>query len=433
MAAAARNGPWTVSCRQEREGRKMDESSTGPGGECAPSPSKEPPGPKRELTVSRRGNIAPFIVMDILRTAIARERAGEPIIHMEVGQPGSPAPSLVREAAKNALERDPIGYTEALGLKPLRERIAHYYEEMHGLAVAPERILVTTGSSAGFVLSFLAAFDAGERVLLPEPGYPCYRQILRALDLTPVFARVGHGNRWMPQPEDLEQAVAEQGATGALIASPANPTGAMASAERLRALVAAAERLGVWFISDEIYHRLTYGEPAETALATSQSAIVINSLSKYYCMTGWRVGWMVVPEELVRQVEVLAQNLYISVPTLSQFAAIAAFDATEELEQIKAGYARNRSALLRELPNVGFRDLVPADGAFYLYADISNFGMPSDVLAQRILDELAVAVTPGLDFDERAGAQYLRFSYAARPQAIEEALGRLATWRGRPV
>ena len=379
---------------------------------------------------ARRSEIDPFIVMDVMRAANAREAAGDDIIHMEVGQPGTPAPRAVREAARAALENERLGYTEALGLPELRARIARHYQEHYGFEVPAERVVVTTGSSAGFVLAFLAILDAGDRVALPSPGYPCYRHILSALDAEPVTLEMDAATRWMPVPEQLAAAAAGQGGLkGLLLASPANPTGTMLKGDALADLAAACAAHGLWFVSDEIYHGLDYEAPAETALKHSDAAIVINSFSKYFSMTGWRIGWMVVPEGLVRTVERLAQNLYISPPTLSQHAAIAAFDAREELEDIKAVYASNRLLLLEELPKAGFTTILPADGAFYLYADIGHLGDDSAAFAQRMLKEIGVAVTPGLDFDAARGAHFLRFSYAGRTEEMAEAARRLRAWR----
>ncbi len=379
---------------------------------------------------SRRGTISPFVVMDIMRAANERQAAGRDIVHMEVGQPGTPAPRRVREAIKQAIDCDVLGYTEALGIMALRERIARHYKDAYGLEISPERIVVTTGSSAGFVLAFLALFDEGARILLPEPGYPCYRNIVHALDLVPVGMPVGPDERWMPSTEQLARAMlGEPGWTGILFASPANPTGTLMGRETLASICGWCRTHGVTVISDEIYHGLTYDEPAETALAFDDEAIIINSFSKYYSMTGWRIGWMVVPPPLIRTIERLAQNFYISPSAASQIGALAAFDAVDELEANKAVYARNRSLLLEELPRAGFDKLAPADGAFYLYADVSDMTDDSEALARRLLDELGVAVTPGLDFDPQRGRRFLRFSYAGTYEAMAEAARRLQTLR----
>jgi aspartate/methionine/tyrosine aminotransferase len=375
---------------------------------------------------SRRSAIAPFVVMDIMRAAYEREITGRDIVHMEVGQPGTPAPRLAREAVKAAIEREVLGYTDALGLPALRERIARHYKDAYGLPVAPERIIVTAGSSAGFVLAFLALFDEGEGVLLPEPGYPCYRNIVQALGLTPIGVPVGPAERWSVTPELLAEALTGgRPASGILFASPNNPTGTVMEPAVLAAICAWCRSHGIAIISDEIYHGLTYDAPAQTALAFDDDAIVINSFSKYFSMTGWRIGWMVVPAGLVRTVERLAQNFYISPTTVSQIAALAAFEATEELEANKAVYAANRALLMEELPRAGFSKFAPVDGAFYFYADVSDLTDDSEVLARHILDELGVAVTPGVDFDPVRGRQFLRFSYAGTTEAMAEAARRL--------
>lgn len=366
--------------------------------------------------------------MDVMRAANERQASGADVIHMEVGQPGTPAPRAVIEAVKAALSRDRMGYTEALGLPALRERIARYYRDRHGLEVEPERVIVTSGSSAGFILSFLAILDPGARLALPSPGYPCYRHILQALGVEAVSLDVNAGTRWMPTPQQLEEAARDPRLAGLLLASPANPTGTMLLGTGLRDLAEACDRLGLWFVSDEIYHGLDYAEPAQTALAYSPAAIVINSFSKYYSMTGWRIGWMVVPHALVRPIERLTQNLYISPPTPSQHAAIAAFDATEELEAIKAIYAANRALLLEELPRAGIDEIAPADGAFYLYADIRHLTNDSTLFAQKMLREIGVAATPGVDFDAGRGNHFMRFCYAGPTEEMAEAARRLRAW-----
>jgi aspartate/methionine/tyrosine aminotransferase len=378
--------------------------------------------------VSRRGDVEPFIVMDVIRAAAAREAAGEKIIHMEVGQPGTPAPRAARDAVKRLIDTDKLGYTEALGIPRLRERIARQYHDWYGANLAPERVVVTTGSSAAFVLAFLALFDTGDRVALPSPGYPCYRHILAALGVEPVMIETDAATRWMPTGAAIAAEAAARGLAGALIASPANPTGSMLTAERLAEIVAACRQARIWFISDEIYHGLTYSFPAETALAYSDDAIIINSFSKYFSMTGWRIGWMVVPDALVRTCERLAQNLYISAPAISQAAALAAFDATEELEANRAVYRANHDLLLAELPKLGLSEIVPADGAFYLYIDIGRFTGDSLDFAKAMLAETGIAATPGVDFDEARGRRFLRLSYSGTTADMEAALERLSRW-----
>ncbi len=382
------------------------------------------------VPASLRSGIAAFVAMDFMREAGALQAAGADIVHMEVGQPGTPAPRLVLEAAAAAMAAGPLGYTDALGHPGLRERIARHYREAYGLDIAPSRVVVTTGSSAGFILAFLALLDAGGGIALPAPGYPCYRQIARVLGLNPVYLPARAGTHFTPRAEDLRLALTGGTARAVLMASPANPTGTMLSPAELEALVRLTEAAGGWFISDEIYHGLTYAGPAATALSYWDGAIVINSFSKYYSMTGWRVGWMVVPERLVRVFERLAQNLYIAPPTISQLGAVAAFDATDELEAYKAAYARNRDMLLNELPAAGFGKLAPADGAFYLYADIADLTDDSDAFLRRMLEETGVAATPGIDFDEEHGRHFVRFSYAGTFENMREAARRLKSWTG---
>ncbi len=396
----------------------------------APQASAE--GVSREaLGPSLRSAIGAFVVMDVMREANARQAAGGDIVHMEVGQPGTPAPRLAREAAAREIGTSALGYTDALGLPALRERIALHYRDAYNVGVSPERIVVTTGSSAGFLLAFLALLDPGDGIAMPQPGYPCYRQIARVLGLKPVYLPARAESRFMPTAEDAAAALRERRARAVLLASPANPTGAMLQAADLGRLAHTARDCGGWFISDEIYHGLSYAGAAQTALAFSDDAIVINSFSKYYSMTGWRIGWMAVPERLVRVFERLAQNLYISPPAVSQVAALAAFDAVEELESYKAVYARNRDMLLNELPRAGFDRLAPADGAFYLYADASALTADSEAYLQRMLRETGVAATPGIDFDEEEGRHFIRFSYAGQFDRMREAARRLQAWTRR--
>jgi len=375
--------------------------------------------------VSNRAKIESFVAMDVMAEANRRDAAGADIIHMEIGQPASPAPQAAREAVRAALDSGAHGYTDASGLPELRHRIARYYAERHALDIAPERIIVTTGSSAGFALAFLMLFDAGGKLGLPQPGYPCYRHIASALDLRPVAVEAGPVEQWMPTPRALEEAGPLD---GLIVASPANPTGTMLGADDLATLIDYCHARGLWFISDEIYHGLEHTIDAQTALRFSDDAIVINSLSKYYCMTGWRIGWMVVPERLVRIAERLQQNLYICAPTLSQIAATAAFDATEELDAIKAGYAHNRAHLLDVLGTAGFGEMAPADGAFYIYADVSHLTNDSRDFAARALAEAGVAITPGIDFDPEGGHRYVRLCYAGSLVDMQKGAARLAEW-----
>ena len=373
---------------------------------------------------SSRGEVDPFIVMDVMEAARAEEARGRSIIHMEVGQPGTPAPEAARAALTWALAADPLGYTVALGLPALRARIARLYGEWYGVDLDPGRVVVTAGSSAGFLLAFTALFDAGDRVAIGDPGYPSYRNILRALSLTPVGIETRAENRYQPVPADLDRG----DLAGALIASPANPTGTMLGRPALGALIEAAAARGIAFVSDEIYHGIQYGERAVTALELSDEVYVINSFSKYFSMTGWRVGWMVVPEAHARKVERLAQNMFICAPHASQVAALAAMDAGEELGINLETYRANRALMLEELPKAGFGRIAPPDGAFYIYADVSDRGEDSRVLAERILREAGVSVTPGLDFDPGRGRGTLRFSYARSTEDIAEGLRRLRAW-----
>jgi aspartate/methionine/tyrosine aminotransferase len=379
------------------------------------------------LKVSTRGRIDPFIVMDVMREANALAAAGEDIVHLEVGQPGTPAPAKVREAATAAIRDERLGYTDALGIPALRERIAAHYDSMYGVDVAPERIVVTTGSSGGFLLAFLAAFDVGDRVGLAAPGYPAYRNILSALGVEPVVVETSIEDRFQPTSGVIGAVAGEL--DGLIVASPSNPTGTMVGDQEMRSLTDLARRKSMRFISDEIYHGITYGHDSVTALAYDDEAIVINSFSKYFSMTGWRLGWLVVPESMMRSVECLAQNLFISAPTLSQYAALAAFDSHEELRENVAKYARNRDILLNDLPGVGFDRLAPADGAFYVYADVSQLTNDSDAFCRRMLTEARIATTPGLDFDPYRGNAFVRFSFAGTEDDMRRAIDRLDAWR----
>lgn len=379
--------------------------------------------------LSGRSDIGSFIVMDVMSAAARAEAAGQSIVHMEVGQPGTPAPRKARESAIAAIEGDRLGYTVALGLPALRERIAQHYAERYGVTIAPERVVITTGSSAGFVLSFLLLFEAGARVGLPSPGYPCYRQILKALDLEPVLIETGPTDRWMPTPEAIAAAADRDGGlAGVLLASPNNPTGTMLGTDRLKAICDVCRRRAIWFISDEIYHGLAYDMAEATALAFDDDAIVINSFSKYFSMTGWRIGWLVAPEDAVPALERLNQNLFIAAPAVSQHAALGAFAAIDELEANKRQYAANRATLLEGLPQVGISKILPADGAFYLYADVSEHTDDSLAFVKAMLAETGVAATPGLDFDEARGGRFVRLSYAGTAADMTACLERLAAW-----
>jgi aspartate/methionine/tyrosine aminotransferase len=385
---------------------------------------------KRLLTPSSRSDVAPFMVMDVMTAAARIEATGGRVIHMEVGQPAASAPQTAIAAARDALGGH-IAYTEALGIPSLRARIARHYAEAYNVSVDPSRIVVTTGSSAGFILAFLTMFEPGDRVAIANPGYPPYRHILTALGCEPVLLETDAASRWAVTPDALRDAHRQKPLHGVLIASPANPTGTMMTPGALRSLIDAAESEGIRFISDEIYHGLDYAVPAETALRISDNALIINSFSKYFCMTGWRVGWMVVPEPLVRSVERLQQNLSISVPTLSQIAAEAAFAGRPEMDAIKHGYEENRRILIEGLPKAGLDKFLPVDGAFYLYADVSRFSTDSFAFARQMLEETHVAATCGIDFDPIDGHNFVRFSYARSSDDMREAVARIGKWLAR--
>ncbi|WP_323032719.1 pyridoxal phosphate-dependent aminotransferase [Paracoccus sp. (in: a-proteobacteria)] len=371
---------------------------------------------------SRRGQVDPFIVMDVMEAARKAEAQGRRIIHMEVGQPSTPAPMGARRALAASLDR-PLGYTVALGLPELRQSIAQLYRRWYGLDLDPQRVVITPGSSGAFILAFSALFDAGERVALGEPGYPSYRQILRAMSLQPVGIQTRAEDRYQPRPQDLPT-----DAQGLILASPGNPSGTVLRREELAGLTARAAELGMSVISDEIYHGLDYGAGFHSALEVSDDVLVINSFSKYFSMTGWRVGWMVVPESMIRTVERIAQNMFICPPHASQVAALAAMDCVDEAEANLAVYAANRQLMLDRLPRIGFSRIAPPEGAFYIYADVSDLTENSLNFAAEILEKAGVAVTPGLDFDPHRGARTLRFSYAAGTAEITEGLDRLAAF-----
>lgn len=378
------------------------------------------------VAISRRGEVEPFHAMDILAEANRLKALGAPVISMAVGQPSDPAPQRVRDAAAAALKVGRIGYTDSLGLAELRKAISAHYAEHYRIDMPVSRIAVTTGSSAAFNLAFLAMFDVGDRVAIAAPGYPAYRNIMGALGLDVVEIELD-GSAYL-HAGHLREAHRQKPLKGVLFASPANPTGAVVPAGDLKALIDTARELGIAVISDEIYHRLAYGAPDVTALAYDEDVTVINSFSKYYCMTGWRIGWMVLPERLVRPVERIAQSLYISAPELSQVAAIEAFNVTDELEVIKARYAWNRELLAKRLPELGFSFAAPMDGAFYAFCDVSRLTNDSMEFAGRMLAEAHVAATPGRDFDTLAGHRYIRFSYAGSHDDMAEAMDRIERW-----
>lgn len=373
---------------------------------------------------SRRGQVDPFIVMDVMEAARRAEAAGRRIVHMEVGQPATPAPAVARRALAAALDQ-PLGYTVALGLPALREAIAGLYRRWYGVELDPGRVVITAGSSGAFLLAFAALFEAGDRVAVGEPGYPSYRQILRAMSVEPVGMPTRFENRYQPVPADIPADV-----QGVMLASPGNPSGTMLDHAALAALAARASEIGAALISDEIHHGLSYGARCVSALEVTDDVVVINSFSKFFSMTGWRIGWMVVPPDLVRTMDRLAANMFICPPHVSQVAALAALSPEGEAEAQAnlAVYAENRRLLLDRLPAIGFDRIAPPDGAFYLYADVSALTDDSAALAAEILEHAGVAVTPGIDFDPVRGRQTLRFSYAGATDEIALGLERLAAW-----
>ncbi|MEO9649186.1 MAG: aminotransferase class I/II-fold pyridoxal phosphate-dependent enzyme [Roseobacter sp.] len=379
------------------------------------------------MRVSRRSSVDPFIVMDVMEAARQAEAEGRHIIHMEVGQPGTGAPKAAAHALEQAMAQDSLGYTVALGLPALRARIAQLYGEWYDVDLNPDRVVVTSGSSGGFILAFTALFDTGDRVGIGAPGYPSYRQILRALDLQAVDIQTAAKNRFQPVAGDL----ADLELSGLLVASPANPTGTMLDKPAMQNLIDVTQAQGISFISDEIYHGIEYENKAVTALQITDDAYVINSFSKYFSMTGWRVGWLVVPEDHVRVIERIAQNMFICAPHASQVAALAAMEAGTELGQNMDVYRANRALMLQGLKDAGFKNFAPPDGAFYVYADVSDMTQDSRAFASEILEKAGVAVTPGLDFDPIRGHQTLRFSYARSTQDIVDGLARLKEFIAR--
>lgn len=378
------------------------------------------------MKASRRSAVAPFFTMEILKAATERAAGGARVFHMEAGEPGSGAPKAVLDAAAAALAEGAIGYTESHGMPALRARIAQLYEERYGLALPAERVVVTIGASGGLLLAFLAAFDAGDRVALAEPGYPAYRNTLRALGVEPVALAVTAETRFQPTVAMLE--ALKEPVQGLILASPSNPTGTMLPRSALEAIADYCACRGIRVIADEIYHGITYDAPAATVAAFSDGAIVINGFSKYFSMTGWRLGWMVAPPDLARPVELLSQNLFVSPPALSQRAALAAFDCPEELEANVARYACNRDIVRAALAEAGFGEVAPCDGAFYAYADVAGLTEDSEAFCRRMLAECGVAATPGIDFDTRRGRSFVRFSYAGSTEEVTAACAALLRW-----
>ena len=370
---------------------------------------------------SKRSNVDPFIVMDVMESARKAEASGKHVIHMEVGQPGTPAPKRAKQFISDEISNNDLGYTVTLGLPELRNRISKLYGDWYNIDLNPDRIIITTGSSGAFILSFAALFDVGDRVGIAAPGYPSYRQILKSQDLIPIDIFTEFQNKFQPIPKDIK----ENNLNGLLVASPANPTGSMLDKKKLEELINTAHENKVSFISDEIYHGIQYENNPTSALEISNECYVINSFSKYFSMTGWRVGWMIVPEDHVRQVERLSQNLFICPPHVSQLTALSAMDAKEELNTNVEVYKKNRSILLEELPKAGLNKFSPPDGAFYIYIDISEYSKDSLNFCKEVLDKAGVAITPGLDFDQKRGNSTIRFSYARSTEDIIEGANRI--------
>lgn len=376
---------------------------------------------------SRRSAIAPFIVMEMMAAANARAAAGGDVLHLEIGEPGGGAPPTALAAVTTALTRTSGGYTEAFGLPALRRQIGQHYHATYGVAVDPAQVAMTVGASGAFILAFLAAFEHGDRIVVTEPGYPAYRNILQSLGLEVVPVATDVETRFQPTPELLERV--PDPIQGLILASPSNPTGTMLPRAEMERLAAYCASRGIRIISDEIYHGITYDEPAETILAFSRDAVVVNSFSKYFCMTGWRLGWLVLPPDLVDAVNRLAQNLFIAPPTVAQHAALAVLqNDLPELERRLDRYRRNRAHLLAALPRAGLTRMAPADGAFYIYVDVSEFTDNSLRLCRRLLDETGVAITPGVDFDPARGQHFVRLSFAGAESDVGEACERLCRW-----
>jgi len=378
------------------------------------------------MKVSKRADVAPFYAMEIFKAANELADGGADILHMETGEPSSGAPSKVLAAAHAALDNTKLGYTEAEGNPQLRARIAQHYQDYYGQTIAPERVAVTIGSSGGLLLAFLAAFDARDRIAMAEPSYPAYRNTLTALGLEVVSLPTGPETRFQPTVELLKGL--DKPVQGLIVASPSNPTGTMIPRAEYKAVAQYCDSQGIRIISDEIYHGITYGESAESVLAYTDNAVVANGFSKYFAMTGWRLGWLILPTELVRPIERLAQNMFVSPPALAQLAAIVAFDCGDELDANVARYAENRKILQSALPKAGFGDLAPCDGAFYIYADVTRLTNDSESFCREMLKATGVAATPGIDFDTKRGNHYVRFSYAADSATVARAADALINW-----
>ncbi|MEN3791584.1 aminotransferase class I/II-fold pyridoxal phosphate-dependent enzyme [Fulvimarina sp. MAC3] len=382
----------------------------------------------RAMGPSGRSGVEPFHAMTFLAEANRLKAAGADVLSLAVGQPASPAPRAARDAASAMIERGSVGYTDAMGRVDLREALADHYRLAHGVSVDPARVMVTSGASGGFNIAFLAAFDAGDKIAIAAPGYPAYRNIMRALGIIPVEIEVGPKDDYILTRDHLDARHAIEPFQGVLIASPANPTGTMTPPDEMKRIADFCRETGVWLISDEIYHRLSFGQDERSALQDLDAAIVVNSFSKYYCMTGWRIGWMILPPGLTDAAERLGQNLYISASDLSQTAALAALGAGEELDRVRESYRRNRLTMMERLPEIGFRAIAPIDGAFYAYARIPEGFSSATAFAKALLKESHVAVTPGTDFDLRRGDSFVRLSYAGAESDIVRALDRIAAF-----
>jgi aspartate/methionine/tyrosine aminotransferase len=382
------------------------------------------------LAVASRAAVPPFHVMDLLAAAESRQRTHGDVLNIVAGQPSSPAPRPVREMAKRVLDSEVLGYTVSLGISELREAVCGHYRRAYDLDVTVDDVVITTGSSGGFLLGFLTAFNPGDRVAMARPGYPCYRNVLTALGCEVVELPCGPASRFQPTVEMLDSL--PRPVQGLVVASPANPTGTMVPPDELAALAIWCEEHGVQLISDEIYHGIEYAEPAmhSCAWSTSREAVVYNSFSKYFSMTGWRLGWMLVPERLRRAVDVLTGNFTICPPALSQHAGVAAFtpQSYAEADSHVARYAKNRALLLEGLPRLGITELAPADGAFYVYADVSHLTVDSMEFCRRLLADTGVATAPGVDFDTAAGDRFVRLSFAGATDEVAKALERLESW-----
>ena len=378
---------------------------------------------------SARGSVDPFIVMDVMEAASKKEKSGYEVIHLEVGQPGTSAPKMAAESVKNKISKSTMGYTVALGIPELREKIADLYSRWYNVQVEPERIIVTPGSSGAFILTFTGLFDVGDTVGVGSPGYPSYRQILKALSLNTSTIQTFNNNKFQPVAADI----IDNSLDGLLVASPANPTGSMLNKYDLEKLIDACKMKQTVFISDEIYHGIEYESKAVSALEVSDDCIVINSFSKYFSMTGWRLGWIVVPKNHIRQFERLAQNMFICAPHISQIAALGALDASDELNLNLKTYEANRTMLMEELPKLGLKNFAPPDGAFYFYIDVSEYTNDSVNFAKSVLDEVHVAITPGIDFDPERGLKTIRLSYACSTSDLKEGLKRLEKFMSKYI